>query len=81
MPGTRSDARYRCELTDARHAELLERLCTVKGLVVLSGYPSALYERLLPGWQRIEHPARAAGSARLRTEVLWLSPRAAEALK
>lgn len=81
VPGTRSDTSYRCELTEKCHVELLERLRAAKGLVVLSGYPSALYERLLPDWRRIEHSARAAGSARLRTEVLWLSPRAAESLK
>ena len=80
VPSTRSDTRYRCELTEERHAELLDRLRAVKGMVVLSGYPSELYDRTLMGWQKVEMPARAAGSTRLRREVLWLSPPAAKAL-
>jgi DNA adenine methylase len=82
MPCTRSDTSYRCELTEERHAELLERLRAVKGMVaLLSGYPSALYDRTLKGWRRIERSTRAAGSSRPRQEVLWLSPSATRALK
>ncbi|MCL1962371.1 MAG: DNA adenine methylase [Desulfovibrionaceae bacterium] len=80
VPSTRSDTSYRCELTEEHHAELLDRLRAVKGMVVLSGYPSALYDRVLAGWQRAELPTRAAGSSRPRREVLWLSPSASKAL-
>jgi DNA adenine methylase len=80
VPSTRSDTSYRCELTEERHAELLDRLRAVKGMVVLSGYPSELYDRTLADWQRFEMLARAAGSSRIRREVLWLSPAAAMAL-
>lgn len=44
-------------------------------MIVLSGYPSDLYEDLLPGWHRLERMALADG-ARKRTEVLWLNPAA-----
>lgn len=67
---------YRHELDDADHERLLEILCGVKGKVVLSGYPSALYDRLLKGWTVVERPVLADG-ARPRTEVLWLNPAAA----
>ena len=76
LPATRSSGRYRCDLTPADHRALLEQLKTVQGMVVLSGYPSRLYDELLPDWQRIDRPARAANSARRRTECLWLNPRA-----
>lgn len=76
LPSTRSHAGYRHELDEAQHVTLLNRLRQVKGKVVLAGYPSALYDAMLPGWLRVERPHRAASSSRPRTEVLWISPRA-----
>ena len=68
---------YRHELDVEGHARLLAFLRTLKGHVVLSGYPSALYDQALDGWARLERAALAEG-ARKRIEVLWLNPRAAE---
>jgi len=70
---------YAHELTDAEHAALLAFLSTLKGMVIVSGYPSALYDDALADWRRIERPALADG-ARKRTEVLWINPRAADRL-
>lgn len=75
VPSTRSKSGYRCELDEAGHIALLEQLRSVQGMVVLAGYPSDLYDRMLPGWRRVERPHHAAGSLRQRTEVLWISPR------
>lgn len=57
---------YRHELTDADHTRLLQQLRAVRGLVVLSGYASPLYEQALAGWRRIEHKTTAdrGGGAR-----------------
>jgi hypothetical protein len=45
--------------------------------VILSAYPSALYDRLYAGWQRVEFDLpnnSAGGSVKAReTEVLWLN--------
>lgn len=62
---------YRFEMTEADHVALAERLNRAQGPVIVSGYPSALYEDLYRGWTRVERPAQADG-ARARTEVLWL---------
>jgi DNA adenine methylase len=51
---------------------LLAFLRTLKGAVVLSGYPHRLYDDALADWRRIERAAHADG-ARERTEVLWLN--------
>lgn len=75
LPATRSQTGYRCELNQAQHVALLERLLNVQGMVVIAGYPSELYDDMLTGWRRIERPHHASGSKRVRTEVLWLSPR------
>ncbi len=70
---------YTHEMTDGDHADLLEALCRLEGMVVLSGYPSALYDDALKGWTRRTRTALADG-ARERTEVLWISPAASRAL-
>lgn len=71
--GTR---RYEHEmLTEAEHRDLLAALLGCRAAVVLSGYPSGLYDGLLAGWDRREFTAGTGQSARgewsVRTEVLW----------
>ncbi len=87
MPETRSrgnryDQKYRSyrhELTEDDHASLLDLLCELDGMVVLSGYASELYEKSLRSWRRVETDALADG-ARPRTEILWINPTCAAAL-
>lgn len=69
---------YQHELTDADHEALLTQLLAVKGMVVLSGYATLLYDDMLAGWRRIEKQTHADG-ARPRTEILWINPAAAAA--
>lgn len=72
---------YRHELTDDDHRGLADNLRSLKGMVVLSGYPSALYdEELFSDWYRVERPHLADG-AKKRTEVLWLNAAASERLQ
>lgn len=71
--------RYRHEMSDADHGELLAFLQGLTGMVVLSGYPHPLYDNALSGWGRIEREALADGT-RPRTEVLWLNPACVAAL-
>lgn len=70
---------YRHELSREDHAELLEFLCELDGMVVLSGYADPLYDERLVGWQR-ETTSTYADGAREREEVLWLNPACAAAL-
>jgi DNA adenine methylase len=72
------DSGYRHELSDEDHRALAAVLSCVAGMVVLCGYPSALYDALYPEWWRIELPARCDGGL-ARTEVLWLNPAAVAA--
>lgn len=76
---TRGGGRYRFEMSSEDHRRLAEVLRSVKGMVVLSGYPCELYDKeLFPDWQRIERRALADG-AKERTEVLWLNEAAVKA--
>lgn len=71
LPETRSRIRgYKHELSREDHVSLAAVLRGLAGVVMLSGYPSPLYEELYSGWHRVERSARANG-AHLRTEVLW----------
>jgi DNA adenine methylase len=63
---------YACEMDVGDHERLLACVTCLQGTVILSGYPSPLYDKALAGWQRIERPALADG-ARARTEVLWIN--------
>lgn len=81
-PSNKYDLRwrmYRHELTQAQHLELLAFLRQLRGMVVLSGYPSPLYDDALPGWHQAQCKAHADG-ARERREVLWLNQAADQAL-
>lgn len=88
LPETRSKKKgpqgmyhsYVHDMTDADHEQLLVTLKGLAGMVVLSGYPAPMYESALAGWDRVECEALADG-AKPRTEVLWINPRAAQALE
>lgn len=69
---------YNHEMNDDDHRELAAFVKTLKGMVIISGYPSPLYEELYHGWLRREKAAIADG-AKPRTEVLWISPNAERA--
>lgn len=76
LGSTRSNDRaYRHELmTEAEHRGLAEALHACKSAVVLSGYPSDLYDReLYVGWDRhtIAATTGQGGTWQARTEVLW----------
>lgn len=67
---TRGGKQYRHEMTEQDHMELLDALKQHKGSVILSGYPSEMYDRELEGWNRITRKAYNQ-NADQRTEVLW----------
>jgi DNA adenine methylase len=66
---------YSHEMSEDDHRRLLEALRRCEGKVMLSGYPSALYDEALKDWTRhaFDLPNHAAaGKAKGReTEVLW----------
>ena len=71
---------YRHEMDDKGHRALAAILQGLRGMVVLSGYPSELYDELYPTWERFERRAMA-DSAKVRTEVVWLNPACSAALE
>ncbi len=70
-----SEEVYEHEMSEEQHAELLDVIRECAGHVMLSGYPSELYDRRLADWKRHEFalPNQAAGGKQKRqmTEVVW----------
>jgi hypothetical protein len=69
---TRSSARrYRYDYSEQDHRDLLGVLQRLPCAVILSGYPSALYDATLSDWQSLE--LQVMNHAGVRTEKLWLN--------
>ncbi|MCJ7795199.1 MAG: DNA adenine methylase [Thermoleophilia bacterium] len=74
LRSTRSCQRrmYRCELEAVRHEALLRILVRLPCFVLLSGYPSEMYNLALSSWRVLRYPVMTRGGS-LRTECLWLN--------
>jgi site-specific DNA-adenine methylase len=69
---TRSSKRlYRFDYEEPDHIELLKLLKGLPCSVMLSGYPSSLYDELLPDWRTIE--LQVMNQSGVRTEKLWFN--------
>ncbi len=66
-----SGRRYRFDYEEQDHIELLQLLKTLPCAVILSGYPSVLYDELLPEWRTLE--LQVMNQAGVRTEKLWFN--------
>jgi DNA adenine methylase len=75
LHSTRGDSKaYGYELLEPEHTQLAEALHRVKGKVALSGYRSALYDKLFKGWRRYDAPAKQIHSVKQeRQECLWMN--------
>lgn len=79
----RTGGYYAHEMSDADHHRLLAELVDIKGMVVLSGYSSKLYQSCLTGWEEHQISARisAGRGTDTRIESLWLNPACADRKK
>lgn len=64
-----SSRRCRYDYTEQAHHDLLALLKSLPCAVILSGYPSALYDEALSDWQTLE--LQVMNQAGVRTEKLW----------
>ncbi len=72
-----SDKYYRHEMTDWQHMDLLACLKNLQGMVIVSGFHSAMYAAELADWT--EYSCNSRGNARrgakINREVVWLNPK------
>ncbi|HDY8638730.1 TPA: DNA adenine methylase [Klebsiella pneumoniae] len=80
MPETRvqKNRYYNHEMTVEGHEQLLAVSRTMKGMVMISGYDTDVYNDMLSGWAKTEKASRisARRGTKVRTECLWLNPAA-----
>ena len=67
----RSGRRYRHDFDDAAHVALLTLLKSLDCQVMISGYPSRLYETHLAGWRSMS--LQVNNHAAVVTETVWLN--------
>lgn len=82
------DGTYVHEMSQDDHRDLVKILLEIEGMAVVSGYRHEIYEPLeKAGWLVCDYSIVAPSSSRVRrkearrVETLWVSPRAAEALR
>lgn len=66
-----SGRKCRFDYEERDHINLLALLKTLPCQVMISGYPSALYDELLGGWRTLE--LQVMNQAGVRTEKLWFN--------
>ena len=66
---------YRFETDSAWHVQMFEALSAVRGMAIVSGYPSQLYAETYEaaGWRREDRQALTQRG--MATESIWISPR------
>ena len=78
--GSTPEHRYRWEMNDEDHRQLAECLKSLAGMVIISSYPSELYDELFRGWRKMSWTAgnlcSANTNAQTRTEVVWMNAQA-----
>lgn len=67
----RSRRNYRFDYSERDHVNLLKILTKLPCSVILSGYPSSLYDDILGDWETIELQVMSQGGP--RTEKLWFN--------
>jgi DNA adenine methylase len=72
-----SDKGYSHEMTDDDHRQFANLVKGLKGIAIVSGYPSGLYNELFAGWKCVNRESMDV-NGKAQTECLWLSPRAIE---
>jgi DNA adenine methylase len=91
-PDVRKETRlYNYELTSDDHAELVDRILKLKGMVAISSYPNRIYAKLKRyGWREVrrqwcstmpQHSITKGLKCPPRTEVLYLNPACIQALE
>jgi DNA adenine methylase len=71
---------YSEEIGGQDHLHLANLLQVVKGFAIISTYPNEMYDEVFSKWKKVTKTAQTMNKT-IATEVLYISPRTAEALK
>jgi DNA adenine methylase len=78
LPSVRKSSNdYLFEMNQAGHVILADKLKSIKGKVILSGYESELYKSLYSDFYKIKFDAKmvpmSRGKGRVTSEMIWLN--------
>lgn len=73
---SKNGAAYDHEMTDDQHRQLAQLLHGIRGMAMISGRPTALYDELYAGWTCMQTTTTIDTGATV-VESLWMNPRAA----
>jgi len=83
LPDVRSHNCYKYDMTSKDHEDFLDIVSSLKGMVIISGYESELYDKVLTNWYKISfddcvrlNVSKRGEIKNKRTEVVWISPNA-----
>jgi DNA adenine methylase len=63
---------YKTEMSDEDHIALSDTLHNIQGMALISGYDSALYQRLYADWKMVSIESRTVNNVK-RRECLWIN--------
>lgn len=69
---------YQYEMADVDHRALADTLSHIKGVAIVSGYPSDLYAEIYTGWRMETRQVTTDHPDKMATECLWIHPRISE---
>lgn len=73
LRSTRKSGRlYRNEMDSAQHRELLDLIKESRAKIIISGYPSELYDEVLQGWYRDSARSQTTSTA-MADEIIWMN--------
>jgi len=80
-----ADNKYKYEMTDKDHEDLLDALVKYPQMSILSGYDNDLYNDVLSDWRRVilstaNYKVMASAKRPKPNEILWLNPLAWDTL-
>jgi len=79
---TRKSGKYRWEMNNGDHLDLIDMMLDLKGMCLVSGYDSDIYEPLESmGWEREIVSVHSGSTKESRQEILWFSPNLSRALQ
>lgn len=69
-----SKKRYAFEMDDSDHIRLAQELKNIKGMAMISGYDSDLYNELYSDWnKKLFHPKKNHRGKAIKQEVIWFN--------
>jgi len=77
LPSVRSGGKYKVEMSEEQHVDLLDKLSGISGKFMLCGYPSRLYQTYAVSynWNSVRFPVTKSSSGSdlkpTATEVIW----------